>query len=131
MLCTEHDASKSKQIYRAGINVGPTDRIGLSPAAPVETVAGGAVSAPGAGGGLAAAVFGAPFFPVVGGPFAAGSGRDIFFALSSVTMMSPCCSAAALSSMLFRASDQVWPAALQAQDGLNSWRKRNAFGEAE
>ena len=48
--------------------------------------------------------------------------RDIFLALSSVTMMSPCCSAAALSSMVFSASDQVCPAALQAQDGLNSWR---------
>src|SRR5260370_42300626 len=119
MLCTEHDASKSKQLYRAGINVGPTDRIGLSPAAPVEAVAGGAVSAAGAGGGLAAAVLGAPFFPVDAGAFGAG-GRAIFFALSSVTMMSPCCSAAALSSTLFSASDQVCPAALQAQDGLNS-----------
>ena len=48
--------------------------------------------------------------------------RDIFLALSSVTMMSPCCSAAALSSMVFSASDQVCPAALQAQDGLNSGR---------
>src|SRR5260370_26884958 len=103
MLCTEHDASKSKQLYRAGINVGPTDRIGLSPAAPVETVAGGAVSAPGAGGGLAPAVFGAPFFPVVGGAFGA-RGRDIFFALPSLPVVSPCFSAGALSSMLFRAS---------------------------
>ena len=45
-------------------------------------------------------------------PFLAGvalvcCGRDIFLALSSVTMMSPCCSAAALSSMFFSASAQV------------------------
>src|SRR5476649_2860176 len=105
------------------MKVGPTDRIGLSAAAPFETVAGADASGAGAVGV-------APFFAVAGGPFAAG-GRAIFFALSSVTMMSPCCSAVALSSMLFNASDQVWPAALQAQDGLNSWRKRNAFGDAE
>ena len=65
-----------------------------------------------------------------GGPGFTSGGRCIFFALSSVTMMSPCCSAAALSSIDFSASDQVWPGALQAQDGLNSWRKRNAFGSA-
>src|SRR5258707_12257181 len=113
--------------YRAGINVGPTDRMGLSPAASVETGAGGAVSAAGAGGGLAAAVLGAPFFPVVDGAFGAG-GRAIFFALSSVAMMAPCCSAAALSSTLFRAPDQVCPAALQAQDGLNSCRRGTGCG---
>src|SRR5260370_41530231 len=87
-----------------------------------EVSGGGAASGAGAAGA-------APFFAATGAAF--GSGRDIFLALSSVTMMSPCCSAAALSSMLFSASDQVWPAALQAQDGLNSWRKRNAFGDAE
>jgi len=48
--------------------------------------------------------------------------RDIFLALSSVTMISPCCSAAALSSIDFNASDQVCPGALQEQDGLNSVR---------
>ena len=63
------------------------------------------------------------------GAVVAFGGSDIFLALSSVTMISPCCSAAALSSMLFSASDQVCPAALQEQDGLNSWRKRNAFGD--
>ena len=59
-----------------------------------------------------------PFFAT--GVAALVGARDIFLALSSVTMMSPCCSAAALSSMDFKASDQVWPTALQAQDGLNS-----------
>src|SRR3979411_1933797 len=107
------------------MKVGPTERIGLSAAGPggagagdADGDAGGDASGAGAPG-APAAVLGAPFFAVAGAPFAAG-GRAIFFALSSVTMMSPCCSAAVLSSMLFRASDQVWPAALQAQDGLNS-----------
>jgi hypothetical protein len=102
------------------MKVGPTERIGLSPAAPVESAAGADVSGAGAAA-VPAVAFAAPFLAVTGAVFAA-SGRAIFLALSSVTMMSPCCSAAALSSMLFRASDQVWPAALQAQDGLNSWR---------
>src|SRR5450759_5933616 len=110
------------------MKVGPTDRIGLSAAAPFETVAGADASGAGAVG--VAAVGAAPFLAVAGGPFAAG-GRAIFFALSSVTMMSPCCSAVALSSMLFNASDHVWPAALQAQDGLNSVRYLNAFGSDE
>jgi len=43
-------------------------------------------------------------------------------ALSSVTMISPCCSAAAFSSIDLSASDQVWPGALQEHDGLNSVR---------
>ena len=47
---------------------------------------------------------------------------DIFLALSSVTMISPCCWAAAVSSMVFSASAQVCPGALHEQDGLNSWR---------
>src|SRR5277367_7072946 len=110
------------------MKVGPTERIGLlSCALPVDTAAVlGAASGAGVASGAAAA--GAE-------PFLAGAGgclvgaRDIFFALSSVTMMSPCCSAAALSSMVLSASDQVCPAALHAQDGLNSWRKRNAFGD--
>jgi hypothetical protein len=71
----------------------------------------------GAGSGAAAV---APFLVAAGAGLVCG--RDIFFALSSVTMTSPCCSAAALSSMLFSASDQVWPAALHEQDGLNSCR---------
>src|SRR5450756_2151516 len=83
------------------MKVGPTDRIGLSPAAPFETVAG--ADASGAVGVPAVVAGAAPFLAVAGGPFAAG-GRAIFFALSSVTMMSPCCSAVALSSMLFHAS---------------------------
>src|SRR5260221_13532718 len=113
------------------MKVGPTERIGLSPAAPLEAVAGADVSGAGAAGVVVAAAAGAaPFFAVAGGPFAAG-GRAIFFALSSVTMMSPCCSAVALSSMLFSASDQVWPTARQAQDGLNSVRYLNAFGSDE
>src|SRR5580704_14137617 len=105
------------------MNVGPTVRIDLlsvpAGAVPVEVVVvlGAASGAGVVSGGVAGAE-----------PFLAGTAacllgaRDIFFALSSVTMMSPCCSAAALSSMLFRASDQVCPAALHAQDGLNSWR---------
>src|ERR1700676_1538000 len=105
------------------MKVGPTERIGLSP---VGTVAGAVVSGAGAAGVLAV-VPGAPFFAAAGAPFAAG-GRAIFLALSSVTMISPCCSAAALSSMLFSASDQVCPGALQEQDGLNSVRYLNAFG---
>src|SRR3974390_295924 len=105
------------------MKVGPTVRI-LSPVVPVEAVAGAGASGV---AGVAAVVPAAPFFPVVAVPFA-GRGRAIFFALSSVTMMSPCCSAAALSSMFFSASDQVCPAALHEQEGLNSWRNRNAFG---
>src|SRR6202165_2294696 len=103
------------------MKVGPNVRRGLSAAGPGVAGAGdagGDGSGAGAPGGPAV-VPGPPFLAVAGGPFAAG-GRAIFLALSSVTMMSPCCSAAVLSSMLFRASDQVWPAALQAQDGLNS-----------
>ena len=76
----------------------------------------------------AVAVDAAPFLATAA--FGAG-GRAIFFALSSVTMMSPCCSALALSSMVFSASDQVCPTALQAQDGLNSVRYLNALGSAE
>ena len=49
-------------------------------------------------------------------------GRCILFALSSVTMMSPCCSAVALSSTDFKASAQLCPGALQEQDGLYSVR---------
>src|SRR5713226_7412928 len=101
------------------MKVGPTERIGLfSDGVSVE----GAAAAGASGAGVLAVVpaGAAPFLGAAGA--ACGSGRDIFFALSSVTMMSPCCSAAALSSMLFRASDHVCPAALHEQDGLNSWR---------
>src|SRR5216684_3604788 len=108
-----------KNLYRAGIKVGPTDRIGLfsegGPGAGAALLAG--ASGAGAASGAAAVV---PFLAAVGAGLAGT--RDIFFALSSVTMMSPCCSAAALSSMLFRASDHVCPTALHEQDGLNSWR---------
>src|ERR1700675_730947 len=108
------------------MKVGPTVRICLSLAVAV----GAAEVASGAGvAGAVAVVPVVPFFEFATAPFV-GGGRDIFFALSSVTMMSPCCSAAALSSMFFSASDQVCPAALQEQDGVNSWRKRKAFGNA-
>src|SRR4051812_13082518 len=104
------------------MKVGPTERIGLSLPAPVESPGGAEASGAAAGGALAVVAGGAaPFLAEAGAAFAAG-GRAIFFALSSVTMMSPCCSAVALSSMLFSASDQVCPAALHAQDGLNSVR---------
>src|SRR5882724_9337156 len=114
---------------RAGIKVGPTERIGLlSGAAAVELAAG--ADASGAAGAVAVVPAGAaPFLAAAAAPLVGA--RDIFLALSSVTMMSPCCSAAALSSIVFSASDQVCPAALHAQDGLNSWRKRKAFGEEE
>src|SRR3979409_2142821 len=105
------------------MKVGPTERIGLfSGAVPPEDAAGlaGVLGAGVASGGAGVAV-------VAGAaPFLAGAadfaGRAIFLALSSVTMMSPCCSAAALSSMVFNASAQVCPAALHEQDGLNSLR---------
>ena len=103
------------------MKVGPTERIGLlSGALPVETAAFAAGSGAGvvASGAAAAAAGAVPFLAGAGGCLVGA--RDIFFALSSVTMMSPCYSAAALSSMLFSASDQVCPAALHAQDGLNS-----------
>ena len=56
-------------------------------------------------------------------------GCDIFFELSSVTMMSPCWAAAALSSMFFSASDHVWPTALQLHYLSNALRYFNAFGD--
>src|ERR1700690_1001996 len=115
------------------MNVGPTERIGFfSGPVVVGVVLEAAAAGAGAGAGVASGVVVADVAPFLAG---AGAGacftgaRDIFFALSSVTMMSPCCSAAALSSMVFSASDQVCPAALHAQDGLNSWRKGNAFGD--
>jgi hypothetical protein len=101
------------------MKVGPTERICLLSDAPplgaVPVLAG--VSGAGAASGAAA---GAPFLPAACVVF--GCGRDIFLALSSVTMMSPCCSTAALSSTPFRASVHVSPAAVHDQDGLNSWR---------
>src|ERR1700712_1377904 len=109
------------------MKVGPTVRIGFfSSLAPVGSGAGVA-------GGGAVAVVAAGAAPFLAGVvFAPGCARCcIFRALSSVTMMSPCCSAAALSSTDFSASDQVWPTALQAQDGLNSLRNLNAFGSDE
>src|SRR5579862_9255262 len=103
------------------MKVGPTVRICLlsEDASDVTGALGGA--------GSGAAVVAAPFLPDAAFDF--DGGCAIFFALSSVTMMSPCCWAAALSSMFLSASDQVWPAALQAQDGLNSERNLNALGE--
>src|SRR4029078_13746399 len=82
----------------------------------------------GAGALAAVAAGAAPFLAAV--PFAGcGCARCcIFLALSSVTMISPCCSTSALSSTDFNASDQVCPAALQAQDGLNSVRNLKALG---
>jgi hypothetical protein len=65
-------------LQRGGMNVGPTDRIGLSGAAPVESAAGDGVSG---AGGVPAPVVAAPFFAVAAGLFAA-SGRAIFLALS-------------------------------------------------
>ncbi len=103
------------------MNVGPTDRIGLFEG--VEAV--GAVSA-----GLVwgASAFAAEFFFC---ELLSLVGCEIFRAPSSVTMMSPCWAAVALSSSPFSASAHVWPAALHEHDGLNSWRYRNAFGDDE
>src|SRR5258708_22917652 len=107
-----------------GMKAGPTERIGLSEAAPVDVAAGGDAWGWGgvAGGVVAVPAVAPPFLVAAAGAAFGGGGRAIFFALSSVTMMSPCCSAVALSSTVFSASDQVWPTALQAQDGLNSVR---------
>src|SRR3979411_2139730 len=104
------------------MKVGPTERIGFS----FFRGGGGGVAAAGAGAvsgaGVLALVAGtAPFFLGAAGVVFDG-GCDIFLALSSVTMMSPCCSAAALSSIDFSASDQVCPTALQEHDGTNSLR---------
>src|SRR6478735_5577413 len=108
------------------MKVGPTVRIlSLSAAVAVVSAGGGAVP-----DGVAAVPAGAAPFLGGGAPFDCAR-CCIRFALSSVTMMSPCCSTAALSSTDFSASDQVWPAALQAQDGLNSVRNLNAFGSDE
>src|SRR5438270_8915078 len=107
------------------MKVGPTERIGLLSDGALDAGA-GVLAGVGVAAGSGAVAATAPFLVEAGGCFVCG--RDIFLALSSVTMMSPCCSAAALSSMVLSASDQVWPAALHAQDGLNSWRKRKAFG---
>src|ERR1700722_16259514 len=108
------------------MNVGPTVRIDLlSGAGPVDAVPADVVVELGAasGAGVASGAAAAGAEPFLAGTAAClGGARDIFLALFLVTIISPCCSAAALSSMLFRASDQVCPAALHAQDGLNSWR---------
>src|SRR5882724_7930488 len=113
------------------MKVGPTERIGLFSGEAPE-VAAAVLDGAGEGAGVASGAAVAAVAPfLAGGGAGFVSGRDIFLALSSVTMMSPCCSAAALSSIVFSASDQVCPAALHAQDGLNSWRKRKAFGEEE
>src|SRR3954453_7487265 len=103
------------------MKVGPTERIGLSFAG-----AGSGAAAAGAGAGSVAGVLAvvaaaAPFFLGAAGAVFDG-GCDIFLALSSVTMISPCCSAAALSSIDFSASDQVCPTALQEHDGTYSLR---------
>src|SRR6185369_12033120 len=101
------------------MKVGPTVRT-LSLSAAVAVVSAGAA------GAAAVPTGAAPFLGGGVAPF--GCARCcIRLALSSVTMMSPC-STPALSSTDFSASDQVWPAALQAQDALNSVRNLNALG---
>src|SRR5690242_18565707 len=113
------------------MKVGPTERICLS----LPSAAGEGGVAAGADGVLAVVAAGvAPFLPAAAGCCAPLAGCIfcccIFFALSSVTMMSPCCSSWALSSTDFSASDQVWPAALQEQAGSNEARNLNAVGSA-
>src|ERR1700750_1233984 len=112
------------------MKVGPTERICLlSELAPV-VAAGGGAEASGAAVELSAVAGAPPFLVEAGGALPCGR-CCIRFALSSVTMISPCSAAAALSSIDFSASAQVWPGALQEQDGLNSVRKWNAFGSDE
>src|SRR3954463_9005896 len=110
-----------------GRKLGPTERIGLfsEGVVAVPVSAGG-----GAAGALAVAGGAAPFLALPAGAPLVSCRCCIFFALSSVTMMSPCCSAAALSSADFSASAQLWPAALQEHDGLNSLRNLKAVGSA-
>lgn len=85
------------------MKVGPTDRIVLLSEGASEGAARvlGGVDA----GSEEPVVATVPLLADAGVDFACG--RDIFFAPSSVTMMSPCCSAAALSSTAFNASAQV------------------------
>ena len=109
------------------MKVGPTERIGLSlPFAGAEAVAAGCCA------GVLAVVAGAaaPFFAGGCVLFACILCCCIFLALSSVTMMSPCCSSWALSSPAFSASDQVCPAALQELAGSNEARTLYAVGSA-
>src|SRR4051794_4926962 len=108
-----------------GRKLGPTERIGL-----FSELAGVPVSAGGVAAGAVAVVGVAPFLPLAAGVPLLSCRCCIFLALSSVTMMSPCCSAEALSSADLSASAQVWPAALQEQVGLNSLRNLNAVGSA-
>jgi hypothetical protein len=101
---------------------GPTDRIGLLAGAAAEEAAVVLAGSSGAGAVVAVvAVEGVPFLAAADVVGLVGA-RDIFLALSSVTMISPCCWAAVVSSMVLSASAQVCPAALHEQDGLNSWR---------
>src|SRR6202453_2422738 len=104
------------------MKVGPTDRIDLLAGAAPDDAAAVLVGSSGADPAVAVvAVEAAPFLAVAAVVGLVGA-RDIFLALSSVTMISPCCWAAAVSSMVFNASAQVCPAALHEQEGLNSWR---------
>ena len=103
------------------MKVGPTDRIGLFAGAAPEDAAVVLVGSSGVDAALVAVVAfePAPFLDPAGVVDLLGA-CDIFLALSSVTMISPCCWAAAVSSMVFSASAQVCPGALQEHEGLNS-----------
>src|SRR5579871_907689 len=104
------------------MKVGPTERIGLLSGVLPAAASGACAGVSGVAGAFVAVAGGAaPFFSAVGAGFAPGR-CCIFFALSSVTMMSPCWAASAFSSIALSASDQVWPAALHAQAGLNELR---------
>src|SRR5215471_17874956 len=103
------------------MKVGPTERICLLSVAVPLVVGGGADAVASGGAVVLSAVAGAPpLLAEAGAAFPCDRCCCIRLALSSVTMMSPCCSAAALSSIDFSASDEVWPAALHEQLGLNS-----------
>src|ERR1700744_546036 len=103
------------------MKVGPTERIGLFAGAVLEGAAAVLAGSSGAAGVATTAVLAAVVPLLAAAGVGLAGARDIFLALSSVTMISPCW-AVAVSSMVFSASAQVCPGALHEQVGLNSWR---------
>ena len=86
------DSSNDAAGYRAGMKVGSTERIALlSDEVPeVAAVLPKVVAPDGSAWSCGGAAPEVPFLPDgAGADFV--TGRDIFLALSSVTMMSPCC----------------------------------------
>ncbi len=100
------------------MKVGPTERIGLFADALPEDAA--VVAEPSDAAAELVAVVALETVPFLAATGSLVGARDIFLALSSVTMISPCCWAAAVSSMLFSASAQVCPGALHEHEGSNT-----------